>query len=186
MHASTIICALLAGSTMATPVVKERAYVVDWVVKTITKTYTDGAPLPTTSSSSTPALQAVQGVQYAPKPHKHHHHAVAPPPSAPPPPPPSSQPEPPPPAKAPEPAPEPKAPAPAPAPAPPSEPAPNADLPTKYVANLDTTSDTYKGLVLQHHNIHRSNHSAEDVTWDDQLASYAEQTAKTCVWKHDL
>lgn len=186
MHPSTIICALLAGSTMATPLVKERAYVVDWVVKTVTKTYTDGAPLPTTSSSSTSASLAVQGVQYA-KPHKHHHHAVAPPPSTPPPPPPSSQPEPPPPAKVAEPAPDTEKPAPeAPAQAPPSEPAPKADLPTKYVANLDTTSETYKGLVLQHHNIHRSNHSAEDVSWDDQLASYAEQTAKTCVWKHDL
>lgn len=56
--------------------------------------------------------------------------------------------------------------------------------PTTFVPNLDTTSYVYKALVLQHHNIHRRNHSAPDLTWSDQLAQYAETTAKTCKWGH--
>jgi hypothetical protein len=59
-------------------------------------------------------------------------------------------------------------------------------LPSTFVPNLDPTSAIYKGLVLEHHNIHRRNHSAEDLTWDDTLAEYAETTAKTCIWAHSL
>ena len=59
-------------------------------------------------------------------------------------------------------------------------------LPTTFVPNLDPTSSIYKDLVLQHHNIHRRNHSANDLTWDDRMASYAETIAKTCIWGHSL
>lgn len=59
-------------------------------------------------------------------------------------------------------------------------------VPTTFVPNLDTTSSTYKAIVLQHHNIHRRNHSAEDLAWDDKLAKDAEITAKTCNWGHSL
>lgn len=59
-------------------------------------------------------------------------------------------------------------------------------IPTTFIPNLDTTSPTYKALVLQHHNIHRRNHSANDLTWDSKLADYAETTAKTCIWGHNL
>lgn len=59
-------------------------------------------------------------------------------------------------------------------------------LPRTYVPNLDPTSDIYKGLTLQHHNIHRRNHSAVDVTWNDTLAGYAETIAKSCIWGHNL
>ena len=58
-------------------------------------------------------------------------------------------------------------------------------LPSTFVPNLDPTSSIYKGLTLQHHNIHRRNHSAEDLTWNNTLAEYAETTAKTCIWGHD-
>lgn len=61
-----------------------------------------------------------------------------------------------------------------------------AQPPTTFVPNLDTTSSVYKALVLQHHNIHRQNHSAPDLTWSDQMAQYAETTAKTCKWGHSL
>lgn len=61
-----------------------------------------------------------------------------------------------------------------------------AQPPTTFVPNLDTTSNVYKALVLQHHNIHRRNHSAPDLTWSDQMAQYAETTAKTCIWGHSL
>ncbi|MCJ1428323.1 hypothetical protein MMC29_006232 [Sticta canariensis] len=58
--------------------------------------------------------------------------------------------------------------------------------PTTFVPDLDTTSHVYKALVLQHHNIHRRNHSAPDLTWSDEMAQYAETTAKTCKWGHSL
>lgn len=61
-----------------------------------------------------------------------------------------------------------------------------AQPPATFVPNLDTTSNVYKALVLQHHNIHRRNHSAPDLTWSDQMAQYAETTAKTCKWGHSL
>lgn len=61
-----------------------------------------------------------------------------------------------------------------------------AQPPTTFVPNLDTTSPVYKALVLQHHNIHRRNHSAPDLTWSDEMAQYAETTAKTCKWGHSL
>lgn len=57
-------------------------------------------------------------------------------------------------------------------------------LPSTFIPDLDPTSATYKGLSLQHHNIHRRNHSAEDLTWNNTLAEYAETTAKTCIWGH--
>ena len=57
-------------------------------------------------------------------------------------------------------------------------------LPSTFIPNLDPTSSIYKGLTLQHHNIHRRNHSAEDLTWNNTLAGYAETTAKTCIWGH--
>lgn len=46
-------------------------------------------------------------------------------------------------------------------------------------------SGDYKSTVLFHHNVHRSNHSAPALTYDDTLAGYAAELAKTCVFKHD-
>lgn len=46
-------------------------------------------------------------------------------------------------------------------------------------------SGDYKSVVLYHHNVHRTNHSAPALTYDDTLAGYAAQLAKTCVFKHD-
>lgn len=57
-------------------------------------------------------------------------------------------------------------------------------LPSTFVPDLNPTNPIYKGLTLQHHNIHRRNHSAEDLAWNNTLAEYAETTAKTCIWAH--
>ena len=46
-------------------------------------------------------------------------------------------------------------------------------------------SDDYKSVVLYHHNVHRTNHSAPALTYDDTLAGYAATLAKTCVFAHD-
>ena len=58
--------------------------------------------------------------------------------------------------------------------------------PTTFVPHLDPSSLAYKDLTLEHHNIHRRNHSAEDLKWSDELAQYAEIAAKACVWAHNL
>ncbi|KAI4259649.1 MAG: hypothetical protein L6R42_004473 [Xanthoria sp. 1 TBL-2021] len=52
-------------------------------------------------------------------------------------------------------------------------------------ASGETGTDGYKSAVLEHHNIHRANHSASDLEWDDTLAQYAEQVAKSCMYDHD-
>ncbi|KAI1778863.1 PR-1-like protein [Hypoxylon cercidicola] len=49
-----------------------------------------------------------------------------------------------------------------------------------------TTAEDFISAALSQHNIHRSNHSAPDVTWSDKLAGYAANTAATCVFKHDM
>lgn len=43
----------------------------------------------------------------------------------------------------------------------------------------------YAGVVVQHHNYHRSNHSAVDIEWDEGLASTAAKIAATCVYEHN-
>ncbi|KAI4188997.1 MAG: hypothetical protein L6R41_001751 [Letrouitia leprolyta] len=195
MRSATIISALFAGGALATPVAKwleERALVVEHVTTTTVVWVTAGQPLPTP-----PAPAPKKAVVAAPYKAHHHPHAhaaaqpapAAPAPAAPAPPPSSPAAVAPVPVKAAEPVVEPpkstSTPAAAPSPKPESN-SGSSSAPTTYVDNLDTTSDTYKALVLQHHNVHRANHSADDLTWDDTLAQYAEQTAKTCVWGHDL
>jgi uncharacterized protein YkwD len=48
------------------------------------------------------------------------------------------------------------------------------------------SSGDYVSTALYHHNVHRANHSASDLSWDDSLASYALNTAQTCVFAHDM
>lgn len=43
----------------------------------------------------------------------------------------------------------------------------------------------YKGQVIYHHNIHRSNHSAPPISWDDGLAATAQHICNTCVYEHN-
>ncbi|KAL8780189.1 MAG: hypothetical protein Q9213_006587 [Squamulea squamosa] len=85
------------------------------------------------------------------------------------------------PAPVPEKAPEPKAPE---QPAPEQKPQTQSQ-PQTTGASGDTGTEGYKSAVLEHHNIHRSNHSANDLVWDDTLAEYAAQVAKSCVYDHD-
>ncbi len=64
---------------------------------------------------------------------------------------------------------------------PPQPPPPPPPPPPAPVAPSD-----YASTAVYHHNIHRANHSAPDVTWDDTLAGYALATAQTCVFAHDM
>jgi uncharacterized protein YkwD len=40
--------------------------------------------------------------------------------------------------------------------------------------------------MLYQHNIHRANHSAPNLEWDETLAQYAANTANGCVFAHDM
>ena len=44
----------------------------------------------------------------------------------------------------------------------------------------------YSNLVIVHHNIHRSNHSASPLTYDEGLASTAAKIAATCNFEHQM
>ncbi|KAF2858475.1 pathogenesis-related protein precursor, partial [Piedraia hortae CBS 480.64] len=44
---------------------------------------------------------------------------------------------------------------------------------------------SYKGKCLSAHNVHRANHSAPDIQWDDGLASTAAKIAATCNYAHN-
>lgn len=48
----------------------------------------------------------------------------------------------------------------------------------------DTPADVYQA-AMNAHNAHRTNHTCAQVSWDDNLASWAQQLADTCVYEHD-
>ncbi|KAH9888727.1 scp-like extracellular protein [Xylariomycetidae sp. FL2044] len=50
----------------------------------------------------------------------------------------------------------------------------------------EPAGDDMPSAAVYHHNLHRSNHSAPELTWDNTLAGYAANTAATCVFKHDM
>lgn len=54
------------------------------------------------------------------------------------------------------------------------------------VISGDIPLTDFKQAVLDHHNIHRANHSAPALVWDETLAGYAENTANGCVFAHDM
>ncbi|KAH6855410.1 CAP domain-containing protein [Chaetomium sp. MPI-CAGE-AT-0009] len=72
-------------------------------------------------------------------------------------------------------------PAPAPAPSPDPAPAP-APSPTK---DETTKPSDYSSTAVYHHNVHRFNHSANALQWDDEIAGYAKTLAERCVFEHD-
>ncbi|KAH8704026.1 CAP domain-containing protein [Talaromyces proteolyticus] len=47
------------------------------------------------------------------------------------------------------------------------------------------TGDSYQQMLLDSHNIHRSNHSAPALSWNDTLAESALALANTCDYHHD-
>lgn len=179
MRSSVLLAASSAVLAVASPLLDKRRIVVqtETAVTMVTVTVTEGRPLPSMFM-----------------PGRHHLKPVITSSSIPPPTPtPSPSPSP-----IPEPAPAPPAPAPevpafvpevpafvpeAPAPAPPAPaPAPPAPAPVLSAP----AGDDYVSTVLYHHNVHRSNHSASDLSWSQVHADYALQSAKSCEFKHDL
>ncbi|KAL7274924.1 hypothetical protein RUND412_002146 [Rhizina undulata] len=51
-------------------------------------------------------------------------------------------------------------------------------------SNTYTDPDTFKSTMLDGHNSKRQNHKAPALTWDDNLAQYALQHSKGCVFEH--
>ncbi|KAK5703250.1 hypothetical protein LTR97_004199 [Elasticomyces elasticus] len=68
--------------------------------------------------------------------------------------------------------------------APSSSKAPASSAPASSAAGAAPTD--YAGLAKYHHNLHRSNHSAPAIEWDDALAATAEKIASSCVYAHDV
>jgi len=48
-----------------------------------------------------------------------------------------------------------------------------------------TTDNSYQGQLLHYHNRHRANHSASDLVWDSDLEACAQTLASRCVYQHD-
>lgn len=177
MKASLFLVASGALLVMAKPLEK-RVLEIETVTDIVYVTVTDGIPLPTKS--------IINGGQ---------HTTAAPPP--PPPPPPSTSAAPPPPPPTPEPVPQPQptpevkpveiqqaqfAPAPSPQPAQQEQPKPQ---PAVQVADAASPTD-FPSTVLYHHNIHRANHRCPAMTYSEEHAGYAAQSAKSCKFAHDL
>ncbi|KAI0116619.1 PR-1-like protein [Hypoxylon sp. NC0597] len=64
--------------------------------------------------------------------------------------------------------------------------APSPSSSSAPVSQAPPASDDFIAIALQHHNEHRSNHSAPEVSWSDKLAGYAAITAATCKMQHDM
>ncbi|KAF2454494.1 CAP domain-containing protein [Lineolata rhizophorae] len=192
MRPSAIASIAFAAAALAGPVAK-RDMVTDWTYVTVTKFVTPGVdptPAPTEDAGSANSPGSFFEMPWI---NRHSQPAAEPTPS----PSPSSSPS-----SSPSPSPEPE---PSSEPAPESEPEPEptsaAPEPTS-VAPASTTAtpepepaatetpsesdgDDYISQCLNHHNAHRSNHSAADLVWDEGLAATAMKIAQSCVYDHD-
>lgn len=57
---------------------------------------------------------------------------------------------------------------------------------TSTPAAQAATPTDYASTGVYHHNLHRSNHSAPALAWDDTYAGYAQTVAESCVFAHNL
>lgn len=64
--------------------------------------------------------------------------------------------------------------------------APASPSAPSYGAPSGAAPTDYKSAVIYAHNLHRFNHSASALEWDDELESCAETLAKRCVYQHDV
>lgn len=75
-------------------------------------------------------------------------------------------------------------PEPEPQPVPQPEPEPTPEPQPQQPQQPQQPND-YISAALFHHNIHRANHSAPDLSWSDSLANSAKVLASRCVFAHD-
>lgn len=57
---------------------------------------------------------------------------------------------------------------------------------TSTAAAAASSPTDFKSTALYHHNVHRANASASDVTYSDDLASFAATLSARCVFEHDV
>lgn len=57
---------------------------------------------------------------------------------------------------------------------------------TTAAAVAAATPSDFASTAVYHHNIHRANNSAPDVTWGDTYATYAQSVSASCKFAHDL
>ncbi|KAG9259012.1 CAP domain-containing protein [Emericellopsis atlantica] len=191
MKASMFLAATGAALAVASPIrvpLDKRAMETDWVVEVVTVTVTAGqepagvfyeVPTSTTSVEVVePTVVPQEKTQSLPK--------KKPQPEAPAPvittvvvPQPSAEPQP-------EPEPQPETTTAAPEPAPEPETTTAEPEPTTAPAPEEPSTDSYEGVMLKQHNVHRSNHSAPALSWDSTLAGYAKTIAEGCVFAHDM
>lgn len=182
-----------AAMAMAGPIgarLDKRAMQTDWVYEVVTVTVTEGnepggafieqpkTKVTTTSSSTAPPPPPPEPtiVEPVPEPEPEPTQPPSPRPPKAKPPKPSTKTKKPKPTKKPEPEPSPE-PEPEPEPEPVPEPEPEPEQPGL---------DEYAKTMLEHHNMHRTNHSAPDLSWDSTLAQYAKNTAVECKFEHDM
>ncbi|KAI1421761.1 CAP domain-containing protein [Xylaria sp. FL1777] len=67
-----------------------------------------------------------------------------------------------------------------------SKPATVAATPAQASDAASSEGDSFESVAVYHHNIHRSNHSSPEVTWNAEIAGYAANTAATCKFAHDM
>ncbi|GAW16473.1 hypothetical protein ANO14919_059020 [Xylariales sp. No.14919] len=67
-----------------------------------------------------------------------------------------------------------------------SKPSTVVDTPAEATDSAPSEGDSFQSAALYHHNIHRSNHSSPEVTWNEEIAGYASNTAATCKFAHDM
>lgn len=174
MKSSLFLGVASAAMAFAGPIrVDKRALETEWVVEMVTVTVTAG--------QDNAGVFVEKPTTYVPAPE-----SIKVEPTSVPAPPPAPKPKPkpstttlPPVVVEPSPEPEPE-PEPAPEPEPQPEPEPEPEGPE------NSGLGEYEDVMLHHHNIHRSNHSAPALNWDSTLAKYALNTAKSCVFKHDM
>lgn len=53
-------------------------------------------------------------------------------------------------------------------------------------ASTAAATSSFADMAVYHHNIHRTNHSASAISYDDTYAGYAATVAASCVFAHDL
>ncbi|SPO00229.1 uncharacterized protein DNG_03076 [Cephalotrichum gorgonifer] len=62
---------------------------------------------------------------------------------------------------------------------------PAAPKPVDTGYTRPSSNTPVEAACLDAHNVHRSNHTAPAVTWDEDLASYAQQLSDSCKYGHD-
>lgn len=172
MRYSIVFTGALATAASASPAFFKRYYVTEYAYVTDVVTVTAGNQAASTPAPTEVSVAAVPSSSAGWKNWfgngngwSSSSQAPAPPPpttTAPPPPPPTTQ-----------------------AP-PPPKPTTTQKAATPSKASSGGGAPAYSDIVVMHHNLHRANHSAPDIEWDEDLANTALAIAQSCQYEHNV